>query len=315
MTLNRRELFIGVTVVVMGWVLSTACQRSARESQCELGKRYLHGIGVQKDVRHAAELFRLSANAGDFRAQGYLATMYLAGNGVPKNTDEGIRLWREVARQPQGILWWKAVAEQGNPEAEYFVGVALLYGGANFPSTPVEGIAWLGKAASQNYLAAQDLLGSCYEKGLGVPQDYFKAVFWFRKAADQGYSEAQHDLAICILKGLGTKKDEAEAVQWFRRSAEQGLSEAQYNLGMAYEKGVGVTPNIQEAFIWYKKAAEQENPLSQVCLGNMYASGHGIPLSVAEAAKWYQRAAKNGYPEADALLANLDFRDHVSTQH
>ena len=33
-------------------------------------------------------------------------------------------------------------------------------------------------------LGAQASLGSLYERGVGLPQDYAQAALWFRKAAD-----------------------------------------------------------------------------------------------------------------------------------
>ena len=41
------------------------------------------------------------------------------------------------------------------------------------------------------------MLGDCYYKGQGVPQDYAQAVSWYRKAAEQGYP-----MAIKILSNI-----------------------------------------------------------------------------------------------------------------
>ena len=41
---------------------------------------------------------------------------------------------------------------------------------------------------------AQYALGSCYDSGRGVPQDYTEAVKWFHKAAEQGEAQAQGSL-------------------------------------------------------------------------------------------------------------------------
>jgi TPR repeat protein len=41
---------------------------------------------------------------------------------------------------------------------------------------------------------AQNDLGRCYYKALGVAQDYNEAVKWYTKAAEQGNSEAEQGL-------------------------------------------------------------------------------------------------------------------------
>ena len=41
---------------------------------------------------------------------------------------------------------------------------------------------------------AQFILGSMYDIGLGVPQDYTEALKWFRMAAEQGNTKAQSKL-------------------------------------------------------------------------------------------------------------------------
>ena len=113
------------------------------------------------------------------------------------------------------------------------------------------------RAALMGYDVAQNNLGYCYEKGLGVTQDYAEAVKWYRKAAEQGNRKAQFNLGVCYTLGRGVTKDYYEAVKWYRKAAEQGLASAQYNLGVCYEYGRGVTKSITEAVKWYRKSAEQ----------------------------------------------------------
>jgi len=50
-----------------------------------------------------------------------------------------------------------------------------------------------GSGVPQNYA-----LRRLYEKGHGVLQDYAEAAKWFRKAADQGYAQAQNNLGSCV---------------------------------------------------------------------------------------------------------------------
>lgn len=82
------------------------------------------------------------------------------------------------------------------------------------------------KAAEEGNPAAQFNLGVILLKGEGLPEDHAEAAKWFREAAVQGVASAQYNLGLMLVKGKGVPKDEAEAMQWFSRAAEQGVTAA-----------------------------------------------------------------------------------------
>ena len=47
--------------------------------------------------------------------------------------------------------------------------------------------------------------------------------------AEQGVAEAQFNLGTIYDSGQGVRQDYAEAARWYRKAAEQGNTEAQYN--------------------------------------------------------------------------------------
>ncbi len=57
--------------------------------------------------------------------------------------------------------------------------------------------------AEQGNANAQFFLGVMYDKGRGVPQDDAEAVKWYRKAAEQGVAEAQYNLGLMYDDGQG----------------------------------------------------------------------------------------------------------------
>jgi hypothetical protein len=77
-------------------------------------------------------------------------------------------------------------------------------------------------AAEQGIAEAQNELGSIYEDGRGVPQDYSQSLYWYRKAAEQGYATAQFKLAYMYEYGRGVSQDYSQALFWYRKAAEQG---------------------------------------------------------------------------------------------
>lgn len=86
----------------------------------------------------------------------------------------------------------------------------------------------LRKQAEAGDAKAQFDIGSMYENGSGVKQDYAEAARWYRKAAQRGDARAQYNLGIMSQNGWGVPKDDAEAAKWYRKAAMQGAAAAQY---------------------------------------------------------------------------------------
>jgi len=101
--------------------------------------------------------------------------------------------------------------------------------------------------AEQGDMEAQFSLGFVYASSLGVAQDYKQAMFWYEKAAAQGHSKAQFQLGLKCEKGEGVKLDYNMAANWYAKAAEQRHAGAQLNLGVLYYEGKGVAQDYVEA--------------------------------------------------------------------
>ena len=73
--------------------------------------------------------------------------------------------------------------------------------------------------AEQGDPRAQSALGTMYETGFGVTQDYKAAATWYRKAADQGNARAQYDLGALYERGDGVPRDYVQAFKWYSLAA------------------------------------------------------------------------------------------------
>ena len=62
---------------------------------------------------------------------------------------------------------------------------------------------WLPLAAQG--MSKRKTLGTMYDKGQGVPQNYIEAANWYRKAADQGNATAQWILSDMYRKGWASR--------------------------------------------------------------------------------------------------------------
>ena len=90
----------------------------------------------------------------------------------------------------QAFKWYTKAAVQGNPTAQYDLGI-MYADGIGVPQDYALAIEWFTKSAEQGDLDAQVILGIRYENGVGVPQDYKQAAKWYTKATEQGHSLAQ----------------------------------------------------------------------------------------------------------------------------
>ena len=121
---------------------------------------------------------------------------------------------------------------------------------------------WL-PLAEQGEAEAQYYLGGLYFKGEGVPQDYVQAREWWLKAAEQGNAMAQNTLGVMYAEGEGVSQDDEEAARWYRRAAEQGDAKAQHNLGVRYDTGQGVPQDDVQAHMWVGLADAQGDELAR----------------------------------------------------
>jgi uncharacterized protein len=88
--------------------------------------------------------------------------------------------------------------------------------------------AWCSKAADQGDADAQNILGSVYADGEGVPQDYVQAAAWYRKAAEQGHAAAQSNLGEMYETGRGVPQDVIMAHMWFNLAASRAMTAMDY---------------------------------------------------------------------------------------
>ena len=147
-------------------------------------------------------------------------------------------------------------------------------------------IAELKTKALAGTIGAQVWLGSKYDRGDGVPQDYVEAAKWYDMAANSGDAIAQNSLGSLYQEGLGVAKDLAQALAWFQKAAVQGEPNAQCSLGLMYDTGQGVPQNPIAANAWYRKAAEQGFPTGMLNLGLSYAQGSGTQKDLVQAFMW-----------------------------
>ena len=161
------------------------------------------------------------------------------------------------------------------------------------------------RLALQGEPRAQYAIGVCYELGQGVTQSYPLAAHWYQQATEQGFAMAKNNLGMLYEEGLGVQKSLEKAVSLYKEAAQQELPSAQYNLALMYYQGQGTEKNFKEASHWLQRSASQGFAFAQYNLGVLYQNGQGVEQDFAQAAKWYIEAIKWGAPKAAITLKEL----------
>jgi putative methionine-R-sulfoxide reductase with GAF domain len=129
----------------------------------------------------------------------------------------GKQVVAQPANSPATLEQWRALAEQGDPMAQFEVGRHYAVGdGAKQDYS--EAVKWFTKAAEQGHVRAQSMLGAYYMVGRGAPQDFQKAYFWsvLARAGLDDYSKSR----VMFLSSRMTPAQVSEAQQraeaWIR---------------------------------------------------------------------------------------------------
>ena len=201
-----------------------------------------------------------------------------------------------LERKPEEkVQYFTKAANLGYASAQIELGTLYNYGWG-VPQNYAEALKWYRLAAEQGDPIGQNWVGVFYHNGQGVPQNYTEALKWYRLSAEQGNSDAQNNIGVLYEYGQGVTQDYKEARKWYRMAADQGNALAQNHLGILYQKGLGVRQNYVEALKWYRLAADQGNALAQGNLGYLYSKGLGVLKNYAKALRWYRLAAEQGDP-------------------
>ena len=131
----------------------------------------------KKDYATALRLYRALADQNNAAAQHMLGSMYLTGDGTPRNDAEALK-------------WIRRAADQGNIGALISLALAYREGSIGVQRDLAEAAKLFNLAAEQGNRPAQAMLGRIYQDGQGVPQNLVRAHMWFSLAAAGGAQSA-----------------------------------------------------------------------------------------------------------------------------
>jgi len=150
-----------------------------------------------------------------------------------------------------------------------------------------------------------NLLGYCYQNGIGVEKDLSKAVELYQRAVDMGEVHAMTNLGYCYRTGQGVEKNLSKAVELYQRAVNMGEVCAMTNLGYCYRTGQGIEKNLSKAVELYQRAVDMGDSIAMNNLGYCYQYGYGVDRDVSMAINLLQRSYELGETHSLVNIYNI----------
>ena len=160
------------------------------------------------------------------------------------------------------------IAHQGDPHAQYLMGLLYRDGGLLIPDT-AKAQKLLERAAEQDLEAAQYALGKLYLSDDADVHDPTKGIYWLKRAADNGNEYAAYRLGKEYLSGNNVPKDTSTAAEYLRQAADNGSAYAQYLQGKLRLMGEGVPKDKEAAQYWFSVAEQNGHAYAGYFLDRM----------------------------------------------
>ena len=145
------------------------CRQSAElgfaEAQARMGFKYLHGLGVPRDIGNSIEWYLLAAEQDQPEALGTLGNIYIGEAGIPGDLEKSRNYWE------------RAVA-QGHVDSTHNLGVMYERGQGGLEPDLDMAIQLYNGAADAGSIEAMANLLRIYSSGEAIPVDLEKAYFW-----------------------------------------------------------------------------------------------------------------------------------------
>lgn len=175
-------------------LLARTAEAGDAKAQHFLAMMYEHGNGVETDLERAAYWYGRTAESGDKDAQLTYAMLLALGKGVKEDL-------------PAACHWATRSFHQGNANAiqalqivraqtESIASEAVeAFKAAHLAGNEEEACIQLERAAECGNADAQYALAKLYLEGKAMPENRGEAMFWFGEASALGHAEARSQLS------------------------------------------------------------------------------------------------------------------------
>lgn len=246
----------------------------------DIADMYRKGEGVEKNPQKALELYKIVADNGNVDCMENVGVMYAhEEHGIPRDIEKAIEYFEKAARL-------------GSEKAMY--NLKLLYKEKYHDDHEQFYFSKIQSWADEGNISVLTELGILYHDGIGVEKDVEKGNAIIRSAADQGEPGALRVVSQMLFDG-----NAPEAEKYIIKSLQAGNYEAKLLLGKLYTSGGSFADKEVEGIKLLRESAEEdENPEAMYTLAK-YEEKDG------KREGWWERAAELGHREALYRLTDL----------
>ena len=238
-------------------LLIEAARLGCGTAKYRLGKMFLRGEDVPKNIDYALRWLEESVSEGNQYAEYLLGKTFLRGEDVDQDL-------------PRAELLLRRSSDQGNRYASYTLGKTLLDGELLLQNIP-EAIRLLTDSADKGFAAGQYQMGKLLYRGEVVPQDVSRAIEYLERSAEQKNPYAAYLVGKLRLTEAELK-DVLRAIRDFEIAAENGNDYAEYQLGKIYLYGKEVERDYEKAIAYLSSAAEHGNQYAEQLLHSIQSN-------------------------------------------
>ena len=171
-------------------------------------------------------------------------------------------------------------------------------------------LSYYRAAAEAKDGGALNMLGYCYDHGVGVAVDSKEARRLYKLSHEQGCHGGTFNYSVCLREGQGGEKDTVKASQINLIAADKGDKDAQFNAAATYRDGIyGFAQDHKLAAHYFRLAADQGSPRAKAELGHLHLFGLGLKQDAKEGLRLCTEAWNQGeetaYLYAGAYFCSL----------
>jgi len=139
-----------------------------------------------------------------------MSLLFIVTEGLGADFQKGYDAYYIARDYAAALREWKPLAEQGNADAQYYLG-HMYRQGEGVPENDSAAAKWFTHAAQQGHANAQFYLSVMYYYGQGVDQDNVYAYMWWNIALSQGNPNAMDWRGIMEKRMTPSQIEKAEA--------------------------------------------------------------------------------------------------------
>ena len=246
----------------------------------------------KQEIDKAKELLIRATEEGFDSALVNFAKRLAKGKGLPKSTEDAMKLLRKYAVADRHHIRWelgRALIEGRYGEQELKEGERVM-----------ESLCQEGNLPAKRYLGLELL------EGINVPKDSERGLAHLESAVSDGDTDAMIALGKHLIESGDSAEKHAEGVQMIVRAEEAGDFEASFELGILYLNGKAVECNTQKGIRLIQKADGFNYIPAMVFMAKELIYGKRLEKD-EEAAKTKLLDVKKRIPHCITLCLNIDW--------